>query len=272
MVRAFGAVAVVVLGLALAAGCDKTPPPRQAVVLSGSRSMMPLLRDIAARFTEGRPDVRINIEPTSSDRALIDTRQGVADIGMLGRALRPDETGLRGHVLARDGLAVVVHRSNPVRGLSSSRVATLFSRGYGTWKELGGSDRPIKLVGMSEGRSTREVFLEHFNLNRTQVAVDIPVGTSEQAVEAVAQTPTAVGYASLGAALAAGEAAVRALPLDGEAATLDNVQRGDYPLIRSLLLLTREPPPDAAKAFLEFARSAAVHDLVRKHGFVPAGQ
>src|SRR5262245_47386224 len=106
MARACGAIVAGALVLAVASGCGKTPPARQAVVLSGSRSMVPLLRDITARFSERRPDVRIDIEATSSDRAQIDTRQGVADIGLLGRALRPEETGLRGHLLARDGIAV----------------------------------------------------------------------------------------------------------------------------------------------------------------------
>lgn len=270
MSRACGALAGAALLLCLAPGCGQPATDRPSLVLSGSRSMVPLLRDIAARFTERRPDVRIDIEPTSGDRALLDTRQGLADIGLLGRALRADEVGLRGQVLARDGLAIVVHRTNPVAGLTTPRAATLFNRGYGGWKDLGGSDRPIKLVGMIEGRSARDVFLDHLNLNKTRANVDLAVGSSEQAVEAVGQTPNAVGYASIGPALAQPNLPVRLLPLDGVAATLENVQRGDYPLVRPLLLLTREPASAAVKAFLDFAGGPEAHDLIRKHGFVPA--
>lgn len=254
----------------LAAGCGQPPQQRPALVLSGSRSMVPLLRDIAARFGERRPDIRIDIEPTGGERALMDTRQGLADIGLLARALRADEGGVRGQVLARDGLAVVVHRSNPVAGLSAARVAVLFNRGYASWKDLGGSDRPIKLVGLSEGRTAREVFLDHLNLSRGRANVDLAVSSSEQAVEAVGQAPNAVGYASIGPALLQASQPVRLLPLDGVAATLENVHKGDYPLVRPLLLLTREPASPAVQAFLDFARSAGVHDLIRKHGFVPA--
>jgi phosphate transport system substrate-binding protein len=259
---------VVAALLALAAGCDRAVPERENVVLSGSRSMVPLMRDVADRFMAARPDVRIDIEPTGGERALTDTRQGLADIGLLGRALRADEGGLRGHLLARDGLAPVVHRSNPVRALSSSQVAALYNRGVTNWKDLGGSDRPIRLVGQAEGHAARDVFVEHFHLNQNRITLDLTVGSSEQAVEAVAATPGAVAYTSIGAAR--GNQAVRLLPLSGAEPTLENVASGDYPLVRPLLLLTRERPPASAKAFLDFARSAAVHDLVRKHGFVPA--
>lgn len=261
---------VVVAGalLALGAGCDKAPPAGESVVLSGSRSMVPLMRDVADRFMAGRPDVRVNIEPTGSDRALLDTRQGLADVGLLGRALRADEGGLRAHLLARDGLAIIVHHSNSARGLSAAQVATLYKRGLAGWKDLGGSDRPVKLVGLAEGHAAREVFLDHFHLDRGRVTADLTVGSSEQAVEAVATAPSAVAYASVGACR--GSQSVRPLPLGGVAATLENVARGDYPLVRPLMLLTRERPPASARAFLDFARSAAVHDLVRKHGFVPA--
>jgi phosphate transport system substrate-binding protein len=252
------------------AGCQPAEPPADHLVLSGSRSMAPLMSDIAQRFSDRYPAIRINVESTPGDRSINDTRTGLADLGMLGRPLRPDETGLHAFPIARDSLVFIVHRSNPVRALSDEQIAGLFTRLYQSWKEVGGNDRPVTLAGQGEGRAAREVFLDHFGLQPGHVRADPTVSSSEQAIEAVAKHPSAIGYASLGAAARAeAKLPIRLLPLGKVPATLDNVRNGHYPLVRPLQLLTREPPRDHILEFLQFARSTEVYDLIDKHGFVP---
>jgi phosphate transport system substrate-binding protein len=252
------------------AGCRPAAPPVRHLVLSGSRSLAPLMNDIGDRFEARHPGVRINIEPTRAARAINDTRQGLADLGVLGRALRPEETGLLVHPLARDGLAIIVHRSNLVRELTPAQIAGVFSRYYTNWKEVGGTDRPILVVSQAEGRAARDVFLDFCGLRPAEVRADPAVPTSVEAIQAVSAHPGAIGYASLGLAdKATRSQPIRLIPLAGMTATLDNVRTGRYPLVRLLQLLTREPPQGLVKEFLDFARSADVHDLIRQHGFVP---
>jgi phosphate transport system substrate-binding protein len=250
-------------------GCEPTAQGPRNMVVSGSRSMGPLVSQISQHFRALHPDVRINIESYPGDRAIPNTRQGLADLGMLGRVLRPEENGLRAFPIARDGLAFIVHRDNPVPMLSEGQIVDLFTGAAGNWKAVGGSDRPVKLAGQSEGRAARAVFLEYFGLRSAQVRADPAVASSEQVIEAVATHPFAIGYASAGAAQkAAASRPIRMLSLGGVAPTYDNIRTGRYPLVRPLQLLTRETPTGIVRDFIEFARSPEVQNLVKQAGFV----
>jgi phosphate transport system substrate-binding protein len=233
--------------------------------------MVPLVTELAERFKERHPHARIDIEPTTTDRILGDTRQGLADLGFLGRALRPDETGVQGTVLGRDGIAFVVHRDNPVHRLNESLLVGLLSRVYTNWKDVGGSDRPVVVVGVGEGRALRDVLLDQFALRTGQLRPDPALGSSEQVLQAVANQPAALGYVSLGAAEAfAAQHPVRLLPYHDVPATLENVRNRTYTLVRNLLVLTRENPAGVTGEFLDYARSEEAQALMGKFGFVPA--
>jgi phosphate transport system substrate-binding protein len=257
----------------LAGGCQQVDRSPRNLVLSGSRTMAPLMMDIGRRFEQKSSAVRVFVEATTTARALGDTRTGLADLGMLGRPLRPGEIGLHSYPVARDGVAFIVHRDNPVRKLDTSQLVGLFTGAISNWKEVGGTNRVVALVQPAEGMALREVFLDHFNLQPSQVAAIPPgVGSCEQIVQAIAEHPFAIGYVSLGCAeIAAAKQPIRLLPLGGETASLAQVQNGNYPFTRPLLLLTREPATGVLLEFITFARSAEVHDLLQKHGFVPAG-
>lgn len=267
-----------VLGLGLVAvglsllGCRPADEPRvDNIVVLGSRTMSPLVTEIAERFQERHPGVRIDMEPGLADRAVYDTRAGLADVGLLGRSLRPEETGLKSYVLARDGIAFVVNRTNLVPALEETHLVGVLTRVYTTWKDVGGSDRPIVLVGAGEGRAIRDVLLDQFALRTQQLRPDPVLGTSQQVLQTVATQPAAIGYVSLGAAETfAGKQDLRLLPFHGIPATVENVRTRAYPLVRNLVLLTRDGPQGNVKAFLDFALSAEVHDLIAKYGYVPA--
>jgi phosphate transport system substrate-binding protein len=266
-------VGLIVCGLLLAnlpAGCHPSEPLKRSLVLSGSHSMVPLMTAVGRRFEESHPDVRVNVEAVPGERILSDTRQGLADLGMLGRALRPEETGLHAFPIAKDGLALIVHRDNPIPQLNADQVAGVFTRAYQNWREVRGSDNPILPVSQGEGRGAREAFLRHFGLEARQVRADPAVSGSEQVIDAVATHPNAIGYASLPAVQQAGNKPIRVVPLGGVTPTLENIANRRYLLVRPLQLLTREAPQGLIREFLDFVRSAEVHDLIEKHGFVPA--
>jgi phosphate transport system substrate-binding protein len=262
---------VVVVGLFLggAAGCGPAGgPPAQHLVITGSYTMAPLVRDIADRFRTAHPGVRVDVQPDGTARGVRETQEGLADVGMVGRALHPDETGLQAAVVARDGIALVVHRDNPIKALAEAQVVSLFTRSVATWKPLGGPDVPVTLVALPDDRALSQSFQDHYNLRPGQVRPDVTAADSAHALEAVAGRPEAIGYADLGPAAASG-LAVRLLPCAGIAATPANVANGSYPMVRPLLLVTRGPPAGAAGPFVEFARSAAVRDLLEKYHLTP---
>jgi phosphate transport system substrate-binding protein len=271
MRRTVGWIGGALLASCLLAGCQPSPAngPHN-LILSGSRSMGPMMAEIGKRFEAQHPDIRINVDSYPGDRAVGDTRQGLADIGMLGRLLRPEESGLHPFPIAHDGLAFIVNRDNPVESLAEGQIVGLFTGVYANWKEVGGPDRPVKLAGQGEGRAARDVFLDYFGLRAAQVRADPAVASSEQAIQAVATHPFAIGYASAGPAeKAALKLPIRILSLGGVLPTYDNVLSGRYSLVRPLQLLTREAPSGIVREFIDFARLAEVHDLIKQHGFVP---
>jgi phosphate transport system substrate-binding protein len=254
-------------------GCISAERPTQNVVVVCARSMVPLVSDLAARFQKSHRQVRIDIEPGLADRIVSDTRQGLADVGFLGRSLRPEETGIRGVVIGHDGIAFVVHRSNPLQRLNEAHLVGLLTRVYTTWKDVGGLERPVRVVGVGEGRGLREVLLDQFALRPGNLRPDPAYGTSEQVLQAVANQPAALGYVSLGAAETfASNQPIRLLPYQDVPATLENVRNRSYSLVRNLLVLTRANPNGPVGEFLDFVRSPDVHDLINKHGFVQASK
>jgi phosphate transport system substrate-binding protein len=267
----------IVLGLALcglAAGCrPAAPPPTRNLVLTGSSTMAPLVQDVGRRFEADHPGVRVGVQAVGTARGIGDVQQGLADIAMIARALQPEEGGLHAFVIARDGVCLVVPRSSPVTTLTETQVVGILTHVISNWKQVGGPDTPITFVGEPEARSLAQPLLDHLKLRAAQVRPDIPAGDGEQILKAVAERPDAIGYAPLG--LAAEEASalrLRLLPCGGVPATPANVANGTYPVIRPLLLVTREPPQGLAKEFIDFARSPAIRELLDKYHESPPGE
>jgi phosphate transport system substrate-binding protein len=268
-------------GLVLAgAGCQSAAPAASRnVVLTGSAVMAPLVRDLGRRFEAAHPGVRVDVQAVGTERGLADTRQGLADVGMAARALRPDETHLHAFPIARDGIGFLVHRTNPVPSLTDDQVVRVYTRAVGTWKQVGGPDQPITVISQGENRqgeprSALAFFLGHFKLKPGQVRADVLINDTDQGVKAVAQRPAGIAYVSVGpaaAAVAAGEP-VRLLPWAGVAAAPANVANGSYALVRPFQLVTRQPPDGLVREFIDFARSDAVRDLIEQHHQAPPGR
>lgn len=240
------------------------------LVVTGSSTVAPLVLEIAKRFESRNPGVRIDVQSGGSSRGIADARSGVAQIGMVSRALKPSESDLESHTIAMDGVALIVHRSNPVTRLTDDQVRAIYRGEIRDWSEVGGPRRPITVVNKAEGRSTLELFLQHFGLENAAIRAQVVIGENQQGIKTVAGNPGAIGYVSIGTAdyEAAHGAAIRLLPMADVAATVEAVRAGRFPLSRPLNLVTRGQPGALARRFIEFARSPAVDDLIRAQYFV----
>lgn len=271
-------VGVLALGAALLAGCGRSPDSASAgstdlrgkLVLTGSSTVAPLAAEIGKRFEALHPGVRIDVQTGGSSRGVADARSGVADIGLVSRALKPEESDLQAHTIARDGIALIVHASNPVAALSDDQVRAIYRGEVRNWKDAGGPDRAITVVNKAEGRSTLELFLHHYALKSEQIKPSVVIGDNEQGIKTVAGNPGAIGYVSVGTAeyAATHDVPIRPLPLEGITASVASVRQQRFPLSRPLNLVTRGPPTALAKTFIEYAQSPAVHDLVEGLYFV----
>jgi phosphate transport system substrate-binding protein len=241
------------------------------VVLTGSSTMAPLLAEIGKRFESRHPGIRIDVQTGGSSRGMADVAAGLADIGMVSRALKPQEQHLHGSVIAYDGITIILHATNPVQELSHDHIRSIYRGVVTNWKVLGGPDALITVVNKAQGRSTLELFLDYFHLSNRDIQAHVIIGDNEQGIKTVAGNPHAIGYVSTGTAQhdATRGIPIRLVPLAGIPATLETVWDDTFPLSRPLTLVTQ---PDAAgliTTFIDFAQSPEVHDLILNEYFVP---
>lgn len=232
--------------------------------------MAPLALEIAKRYEHEHPGVRVDVQTGGSSRGILDTRRGLADIGMVSRALKADEKDLSAFTLARDGVAIIVHASNPINVLTSNQVKAIYTGHASRWLAVGGDDAPITVVNKAEGRSTLEVFLGYFDLKSSEIKAHTIIGDNEQGVKTVSGNPLAIGYVSIGTAEIniANGVPIKMVSLDGHQPSTQTVADGTYPISRTLNLITVGSPSSSSQKFLEYARSSDVRDLIAQQSFV----
>jgi phosphate transport system substrate-binding protein len=241
------------------------------LVLTGSSTVAPLVAEIGKRFESEHPGVRVDVQTGGSSRGIADARNGVANIGMASRSLKPEENDLQGFAIARDGIGIIVHKENSVSSLSNQQIIDIYTGKINNWQQVKGKNAPITVVNKAEGRSTLELFLAYFKLKNSDVKASVVIGDNQQGIKTVAGNPNAIGYVSIGTAEFSinNGIPIELLPLNGIAATTENVKNGKFPLSRSLTLITKTQPQGLDKAFIEFAQSPQVHDIVKSQDFVP---
>ncbi len=242
--------------------------------MTGSSTVAPLALEIAKRFESRNSGIRIDVQTGGSSRGIADARNGTADVGLVSRSLKADESDLQGHAIALDGVAVILHKANPVSNLSNAQIVGIYTGAIQNWKEVGGKDQKITVVNKAEGRSTLELFAQYFGLKNSQIKAQVVIGDNQQGIKTVAGNPGAIGYVSIGSAEFEIENGVplKMLSMDGVKPNTENVRNGSFPLSRPLLLVTKGVDTDLRKKFLSFAKSPAVYDLVKEQYFVPIGR
>ncbi len=241
------------------------------LVLTGSSTIAPLAVELGRRFESMHPSVRVDVQTGGSSRGINDTRKGIVDIGMVSRAMKPDEQDLQAFTIALDGVGIILHASNPVTTLSRQQITDIYTGKITNWQQVGGKDARITVVNKAEGRSTLELFVSHFQLKNSAIKPHIIIGDNQQGIKTVTGNLHAIGYVSIGAAEydAHRGVPIKLLPLEGVAASVANVCNGTYPLSRPLNLVTRKMPKKLVKQFIDFARTEQAHDLVEAQYFVP---
>jgi phosphate transport system substrate-binding protein len=235
------------------------------LTLAGSTSIQPFADKWAEVFMEKRPGLGVNVQGGGSSAGIQACKSGACQLGMSSRELKGDEKDLFEIVIARDGLAVIVHPSNPVRGAKLAEVKQIFSGDLRNWKLLGGPDRPITVVTREEGSGTRGAFQE-LVMGKTRIFRGAITEDSNGTVrEIIAHDPYSVGFISLGLV----NEQVRSLDLDGVAANDENIMNGRYKLVRPFLFVSRGEPTGLAKQFVDFVLSEEGQALVKKEGLLP---
>jgi len=238
----------------------------EAVDVIGSTSIQPFAEMLAEEFNQGQRDFVVDVQGGGSTAGLQATANGVADVGMCSRALKPEEAEVfQPVVIAKDGLAVVVHQANSIEGLSKEQIRQLFAGEVTNWSAVGGQERPVRLVTREEGSGTREAFTK-LVMGKSRISRKALNQESNGAVmELVRHDPLAIGFMSLGVV----PPALKALKVDGVAATKEQVVAGKYPLVRPFLFVTKGPPDRNDALFIDFVLSPPGQKMLEREGLVP---
>lgn len=241
-------------------------PPQKGITVAGSTSIQPFADQWAEVFMAQFPGRQINVQGGGSSAGIQAALSGAAQIGMSSRELKPEEKILTEFVVAWDGLAIIVHLSNPVNNLTLEEVKKIFAGEIVSWKEVGGLNRPIHVVTREEGSGTRGAFQEMVMGDKRITKKAIVQDSNGTVREVVANDPNAIGYISLGLI----ENRVKAIQLDGFSPSLENVIDGKYRLVRPFILVTHGMPQGIALDFIQFLLSEAGQSLIQKQGLIPA--
>ncbi len=250
-------------------GASAPPVPGNRIRVAGSSTMAPLLRAIAARFRTLHPEVEVVVDAGGSGAGLALARAGRIDIGMVSRDIRA-AGDLYAIPIARDGVAIVVGRNNPVSSLDASVLRGLFTGKITDWKTVGGRDRPVHVFVGQADRGSSALLTDYLGVTYSDLQPTRVFGDNEERTATVMQDPDALVVVSIAEAerRAREDAPIKLLAVDEVGASSDNVRAGRYPMSRPLMLVSKPLPAGLTKDFIRYALSADVADLVDQHGFV----
>ena len=241
------------------------------VSTDGSTSMEKVINSLGESFMAMNKDVKFTYNPTGSGSGIQAVSEGRCDIGLSSRALKDDEkaSGLVETVVALDGIAIVVNPENPVSDLDIDTIAKIYTGEITNWKDVGGNDAEIVLIGREAGSGTRDGF-ESITDTKDACQYRQELTSTGDVINTVSQNPDAIGYASLSAV---GES-VKALTVGGVEATEATVKDGSYVVQRPFVLVTKEGTKlsPAAQAFFDYALSADAASIIAAAGAVAANQ
>ena len=235
-----------------AAPAETTTDLSGSISMVGSTSMEKLANALSEAFMDEHPDVTVTAEFVGSGAGIEAVTNGTTDIGNSSRSLKDEEkaAGVVENVVAIDGIAVCVDPANEVADLTKEQLTNIYNGTVTNWKEVGGADEPIIVIGREAGSGTRGAFEELVDLvDGCKYANELD--STGAVIAKVASTPGAIGYASLDAL----DDSVKALSLEGVEATAENIKAGNYFLSRPFVMATKgeiSEQNDLVQAWFDF--------------------
>ena len=260
------------MALALFAGCSSANDTAAgSVSTDGSTSMQEVIMALSESFQNDNSGITVTYNPTGSGSGITAVSEGRCDIGLASRALKAEEkaAGLKETVLALDGIAIIVNPENKVSDLSLEQIAKIYTGEITNWKEVGGDDAEIVLIGREAGSGTRDGF-ESITGTESACKYRQELASTGDVITTVAGNPNAIGYASP----AAVKDSVKALSVGGVAPSEATISDGSYAVQRPFILVTKdgEKLSEAAQLFFDYATSADAAKVISAAGAVPVAK
>jgi len=269
------AIAVVAMGVVVGLTPAQGAPTGLSgdLTVAGSTTLLPINQECARLLMDANPNLRISVSGGGSGHGVKSVGAGEIDIGAASRDVKSSELeqypDLKPVAIGKDSVAIVVHPSNPVSDLTLEEASKIFSGEITNWKDVGGDDADIRVITREEGSGTRETFEKYvMKPFEREIAGEASVKSSNGEVRAtVSRDEKSIGYLSLGYL----DETIKALNIDGVEATVENVVSDEYPITRSLYLITKGEPSDLEQAFIDFVLSSEGQDVVKDMGYMEVG-
>ncbi len=262
-----------VAGLVLAA--SPVLADENTIVIDGSTTVGPIAKAFAEYFPKEHPGVTVTVSESGSGNGAKSLINGTCDIATMSRFMKPKEFAAAvekevlptAHVVAMDGLPIIVNPRNPVKELRLEQVRDIYTGKITNWKQVGGPDLKIVKISRDTNSGTYETF-ETVVMHKEKIASDAEyVGSNGFVRQRVQSTPAAIGYAGLGFV----DRTVKALTIDGIDPTPETVSTGRYPIARALYMFTNGFPKLGTNMhqFVTFHLTPKGQEIIESVGFVP---
>ena len=264
MKKIISLLVVAVLVCTALVGCSKS----ESVSTDGSTSMSKVIESLSEAFQE-KTGTEVTYNATGSGAGIEAVLAGRCDIGLSSRDLKDEEKakGLEGTILAYDGIAIIVHPSNKVSDLSLETIAKIYTGEIKNWKDVGGADGEIVLIGREANSGTRDGF-ESITDTEDKCKYRQECTSTGDVITAVSSNPNAIGYASL----ASVKDSVKAVSVGGVAPSESTVKDGSYAVQRPFVLVTKKDTKlsKSAQEFFDYITSSEANEIISNAGVVPA--
>ena len=264
MKKIISLVVTAIVMCAVMVGCSK----KEGVATDGSTSMNKVIGALGEAF-ESKNGIKVTYNATGSGAGIQAVLEGRCDIGLSSRELKDDEkaNGLEGTVLAYDGIAIIVNTANPVKCLDVETITKIYTGEITNWKEVGGNDEEIVLIGREAGSGTRDGF-ESITDTEDKCKYRQELTSTGDVITTVGGNPAAIGYASL----ASVKESVKTLMVDGVMPSEETIKDGSYVIQRPFVLVTKKNVElsNSAKKFFDYITSKDANEIISGAGVVPA--
>ena len=265
MKRILSLVLAAILMCTVFVGCGNTS---ETVTTDGSTSMEKVIGALGEAF-ETEKGITVTYNPTGSSSGIKAVKEGTCDIGLSSRNLKDEEIaeGLKGTVLAYDCIAIIVNNENPISDMDLETIAKIFKGEITNWKELGGKDAEIVLIGREAGSGTRDGF-ESVTDTEDACKYRQELTSTGDVITTVSSNEDAIGYASV----ASVEETVKTVTVGGVAPTEETIKNGTYVVQRPFVLVTKEGEAlsESASAFFDYITSDEAAEIIASAGVVAA--
>ncbi len=257
-----------ILGLLLCVGLSA-----QKLTIQGSTTVLPIAQAAAEAYMDNNPEADITVRGGGSGTGIAALIDGATDIADASRPMKTKEEKMArengvnpvAHVVARDGIAVIVYPDNSINGISKQDLKAIYVGEITKWKKVGGNQGAIVVVSRDAASGTFEAFNELALEKAKLTDAALMLASNLEVARTVAQTPGAIGYVGLGYL----SDEVKAIKVNGITVSETTVNDNTYPLARPLFMYTNGAPSGLAKSFIDFIMSKKGQAIVKEAGFVP---